>query len=528
MQEETLAVLQSAEPKMLFKTGLLVISNPKHIGKILPSLKKYVHNTLYIQLLSALTDPFGSFHPNLFNTWPKFSQTITGIYKQVSDLPDLDIRILISGLKYKNLEHIRTSRPIDLVIFDQKHPEKDIDNFMKCRIKNVAQGCTFLTTDSGPIEEPVVDPIEDTNVYKHSVLGGTFDQLHTAHKLLLTEASLRATDKITVGVTDENMLQNKTLWELIQPVEKRINAVKDFLEDVNSELITDVVRISDLYGPTKDDPTMNVIIVSSETVRGAYKINELRCNKGLEPLKIVTLDLIEEPHHFPNEETKISSSTCRIRSLGKLFRPIVPKYLPKKPYIIGLTGGICTGKSTIAQYLKELGAHIIDCDKFAHKLYVPGKPAHTKIIEEFGKDVLASNGEIDRRKLGTIVFKDPQQLQKLNSLLWPMMMVEIQEEIRNCKADVVVVEAAILLGAGWDKYCHEIWATILPPEVVIERLQKRNNLSLEEANRRLTAQMENKKYIDVANVIICSLWPVDYTRSQIDKAWQLLLKRISS
>ncbi|KRT82920.1 hypothetical protein AMK59_4345, partial [Oryctes borbonicus] len=245
MQEEKLIVSQFAEPKMLVKTGLLIVSNPTHIAKIIPSLKKYVNNTLYIQLLSALTDPFGSFYPNLFNTWPKFRQTITGIYKQASDLNEIDIRVLISGLKYKNMEYIRTSRPIDLVIFDQQHPEKDINNFMKNRIKNVTEGCTFLTTDSGSIEEPIVDVVDNDKVYKHSVLGGTFDRLHTAHKLLLTEASLRATEKITVGVTEENMLGNKTLWELIQPIDERISAVKDFLKDINSELIRNVVPISD-------------------------------------------------------------------------------------------------------------------------------------------------------------------------------------------------------------------------------------------------------------------------------------------
>ncbi|KRT79204.1 hypothetical protein AMK59_8052, partial [Oryctes borbonicus] len=172
--------------------------------------------------------------------------------------------------------------------------------------------------------------------------------------------------------------------------------------------------------------------------------------------------------------------------------------------------------------------YIIDCDKSAHKLYTPGKAAHAKIVGEFGEDIVASNGEIDRRKLGTVVFKDLKQLQKLNSLLWPMIMEEVQQEIRNCNADVVVVEAAILLGAGWDKRCHEIWATIIPPEEAIRRLQERNNLTAEEAKRRLSAQMENKKYVEAANVVICTLWPIDYTRTQIDKAWNLLKERISS
>lgn len=117
------------------------------------------------------------------------------------------MRVLLSGLKHKNLEYIQTSRPIDLIIFDKQHPENDIDNFIKHRVKNIAEGYKVITTDTAPIEEPVYDPCGDGSVYKHSVLGGTFDRLHVAHKLLLTEAALRASNKITVGITDENMLE---------------------------------------------------------------------------------------------------------------------------------------------------------------------------------------------------------------------------------------------------------------------------------------------------------------------------------
>lgn len=119
---------------------------------------------------------------------------------------DLDVRVLLSGLKYKNVEYIKTRQPIDLVVFDKCYPEDDITNFIKTRIPSITDSYSILLGDSGEFEEPTVDATRDYNVYKHSVLGGTFDRLHTAHKLLLTEAALRATEKVTVGVTVENML----------------------------------------------------------------------------------------------------------------------------------------------------------------------------------------------------------------------------------------------------------------------------------------------------------------------------------
>lgn len=129
------------------------------------------------------------------------------------------------------------------------------------------------------------------------------------------------------------------MWELIEPIDKRVRAVDEFLNDINSELARNVLPIGDLYGPTKDDPTMDVIVVSAETTRGAQKINELRQNKDLKPLEVVVIDLIDESNPLPNEETKVSSSTCRIRCLGTLLKPVVKNSnIPDKPYIIGLTG----------------------------------------------------------------------------------------------------------------------------------------------------------------------------------------------
>lgn len=199
----------------------------------------------------------------------------------------------------------------------------------------------------------------------------------------------------------------KILWELVEPIEARVEGVRKFLTDVCSSLNYNIVPIQDPFGPTKSDPTMNMIVVSAETLRGGEKINELREKNDLQPLDIISVDLIDCHDRLFEEEEKISSSTNRRRLLGTLLK--APKLDNDKldgPYIIGLTGGIASGKTTISQRLLKLGACIIDCDKVAHELYQKGKPCHKLIHETWGDQVLDENGEINRKVLGGIVFGD--------------------------------------------------------------------------------------------------------------------------
>ncbi|KAJ8915136.1 hypothetical protein NQ315_000388 [Exocentrus adspersus] len=514
---------------MLAKTGLLVISNPQQIGKVLPSIQKHVKTTIYIQLLSALTEPLGSFQPAMYNTWPKFSKTIYNIYFQAAKhCSNLDVKILLSGLK-NNIPKIITQHPIELVVFDNEHSQSDIDNFISTKIQNITKKYDVLTINSG--KSNTTDDVGNNNqrICKHAVLGGTFDRLHTAHKFLLSEAALRATEKITIGVTDEKMIQSKILWELIEDIEVRVRNVTDFLKDVCPELECSVVPISDPFGPAIVDPTMEVIVVSKETVRGGEKINEIRVEKGLKPLDIVPVELIDEPNPHPNEEVKISSSTIRKRLLGTVIHPIQPKDgIPKHPYVIGLTGGIASGKSGVTRWLSELDVLIINCDIVGHESYKPGKPCYQLIVEHFGKAVLASDGEINRKALGEIVFKDPEQMQALNRLVWPAIAEEVDKLIRASDKNVVVVEAAVLLTAGWEKRCHEVWTTLVPREEAINRLITRNKLMEEQAKSRIDAQPPNTFYVKNSNVVLCPLWEPEYTREQVRRAWKLLQERIAS
>lgn len=208
------------------------------------------------------------------------------------------MRVLLSGLKYTNLSNIQTQRTIDLVIFDKKFQPDEIDRFLVNRIANRTENCSTITLDNNDGEElfdfEMGGSGGNETTCSHSVLGGTFDRLHLAHKLMLSEAALRSNQRITVGVTEENMLYSmflfaclldiagaftmvvsgKTLWELIEPINKRIGGVRDFLTDICPELDLTIVPITDPFGPTQHDPTIDLIVVSKETVKGGLKVNE--------------------------------------------------------------------------------------------------------------------------------------------------------------------------------------------------------------------------------------------------------------
>ncbi|XP_046623301.1 bifunctional coenzyme A synthase [Neodiprion virginianus] len=519
----------------MVNTGLLILTNATKVSKILPVIKKHVLKTLYIQyfpernlLLS------GNYKPR----WqgPKYAQTISRIYSIASShSPSLDVRVLLSGIKNPSTPIINTKKPVEMVIFDQTYTNNDAVSFIQDYLANTCMGCSFITCDEKAVEknEDDITPVDDL-LYKNVVLGGTFDRLHNGHKILLSRAVLKCTQKLTVGVTDTNMLLSKILWELIEPTEKRIERVKEFLEDIDPSLAYDIVSINDMYGPTKDDPSFEMIVVSEETVRGGDKINEVRVKKGLNKLAMDVIRLEADPHYQEHEEEKLSSSNYRMRLLGTRLKDPVIKDKPLKPYIIGLTGGIASGKSSVGEKLKNLGAALVNCDKIAHDLYAPGKLCFNIIVENFGNNVLNQDGFIDRKALGKIVFNDKAQLEKLNSLVWPAILDQAKTEIDKLYKEgyeIIVMEAAVLIQAGWLSVCHEIWTCIIPKEEAIKRVMERNGLTESEAKSRVEAQPSNTEQINSANVVVSTMWSHSVTQKQIQKAWDLLktyLARYSS
>lgn len=216
--------------------------------------------------------------------------------------------------------------------------------------------------------------------------------------------------------------------------------------------------------------------------------------------------------------------------ITNIFNPQCKEHLEAAPYVIGLIGGIASGKSVMAKRLSALGAKVIDCDKLAHELYAPGAICFDAIVKHFGHSVVGADGHIDRKILGPLVFNDPAQLQALNDILWPRLWEEVNVRTRDAFTQegfrVIVIEAAILLQAGWQKDCHEIWSMIIPKEEAIKRIIERNGLSEEAARRRIDSQTSNEEIVEHSNVVFSSLWSHEYTQKQAEKAWAELQEQL--
>ena len=190
--------------------------------------------------------------------------------------------------------------------------------------------------------------------------------------------------------------------------------------------------------------------------------------------------------------------------------------------VIGLTGGIGTGKSEIARLLQSLGAVVINADQVGHEAYAPDSESWHEVVNAFGKDILQPGGEIDRRKLGTIVFADPQQLAKLNGIMHPRMARMVEDRIqvlREEEVQVVVVEAALLFEAGWDTLVDEVWVAESPVEVVIERLQARSGMDEEEVRKRIESQMGRSERMERADLVVDNSGDVDTLETTVKELW---------
>ncbi len=190
--------------------------------------------------------------------------------------------------------------------------------------------------------------------------------------------------------------------------------------------------------------------------------------------------------------------------------------------VIGLTGGIGTGKSEATRQLEALGASIISADQVGHEAYTPNTEAWERVVATFGDDILQDDQEIDRRKLGAIVFSDPSQLEKLNQIMHPRMARIVSGKIevfRGQGVSVVVVEAALLFEAGWDSLVEEVWVTDSPEELIIGRLKERNGLSEEEAKKRIDSQMDRAERIERSDFVINNSGDMAELGNAIKELW---------
>lgn len=169
--------------------------------------------------------------------------------------------------------------------------------------------------------------------------------------------------------------------------------------------------------------------------------------------------------------------------------------------IIGLTGGIATGKSTVSNILKKLNIKVIDADKIAHNVLKYGD-VREQIKDSFGNKVTNEHGEIDRKQLGKIVFEDNEKLRKLESITHPKIFEIIDYKLKKTEAELVVLDAPLLFETSLDEKVDETWVVYASKEIQIKRLKKRDNLKKEEALDRINAQIDLNKKVKKADVVI--------------------------
>ena len=191
--------------------------------------------------------------------------------------------------------------------------------------------------------------------------------------------------------------------------------------------------------------------------------------------------------------------------------------------IIGLTGGIASGKSTVAQALGDRSAYIIDADKLGHTAYLAGSGAFDQVVAAFGTDIVADDGEIDRRKLGGKVFGNEAALKQLTDIVWPAIRAMAEKEIANAQRAaperIVVLEAAVLIEADWLDLADQIWVTVVEPAVAIERACARDNLSADAVQTRLDAQLSNDERRSYADHVIDNSSDQAHLLAQVESLW---------
>lgn len=193
--------------------------------------------------------------------------------------------------------------------------------------------------------------------------------------------------------------------------------------------------------------------------------------------------------------------------------------------IIGLTGGIGSGKSTVSRFLAELGVKTIDTDKTGHETFKPGTDAWHEVVEAFGQQVLAPGGEIDRKKLGDLVFADASSLARLNQIMHPRIGNVVKarlEEYRRQGVEVVVIEAPLLAEAGWTSEVDEVWVTVAPEATILRRLEERAGLPEAESLARIRSQLPTEERLKHADVIINTDCTLGELKERVRGLWQRL------
>ena len=196
--------------------------------------------------------------------------------------------------------------------------------------------------------------------------------------------------------------------------------------------------------------------------------------------------------------------------------------------VIGLTGGIASGKSTVSRFLEELGAVVIDADRIGHEVLRSDSEVKRELVAAFGQQILTPGGSVSRRRLGKLAFGSPEALARLNQIMHPRIAARAKARLERYRRDgvkVVVVEAALLLEAGWASLVDEVWVTVAAEATVLKRLKGRAGLSEPESRARLRAQLSVAEMVRQADVVIDTDCRLDELRARVVGLWEELNSR---
>lgn len=200
--------------------------------------------------------------------------------------------------------------------------------------------------------------------------------------------------------------------------------------------------------------------------------------------------------------------------------------------MVGLTGGIGSGKSTVAELLAERGAHVIDADRVAHEVYAPGTLGFERIVERFGDDIVGEDGAIDRARLGALVFRDKDALADLNGIVHPLVRGEVAARVADIVSDdpdaVIVIEAALMTETGWTGGAGRLWTVIAHPEVVKHRLVALRGMDPAEVQRRMAAQADNATRRRTATRVIENNGSLLDLEAEVQAAWTELERELEA
>ncbi|WP_371381625.1 dephospho-CoA kinase [Sporomusa aerivorans] len=191
--------------------------------------------------------------------------------------------------------------------------------------------------------------------------------------------------------------------------------------------------------------------------------------------------------------------------------------------VIGLTGGIASGKSTVSTMLRELGAYIVDADKLSREVTLPGRPAWQEIIDNFGAEILEPNGQINRKCLGQIIFTDSQARALLGCITHPRIEAEAMAAIDHARQngyERAVLDAPLLIEVGWHVKVDAVWVVFVDKKTQLARLIDRDKLSCEEAISRINAQLSLEEKLKYADIVINNSETKEKTQEQVARAWQ--------